>query len=145
MSAASWPARTIIAAQLLFEPHFVKAGRRQRFNAANLHEIADVVAREALSVNLEDVGVERQPVQCGDLCKIEIYCEIKSPLVNRSLAKPSRWVAEGFANIAGTSTLSDETLGLLKNPWLDRGIKLSVSVGVGGLMFFLFVFACFSL
>ena len=51
-------------------------------------------------MNLEDVGVERQPVQCGDLCKIEIYCEIKSPLVNRSLAKPSRWVAEGFANIA---------------------------------------------
>ena len=27
----------------------------------------------------------------------------------------------------GTSPLSDETLGLLKNPWVDRGIKFSAS------------------
>jgi hypothetical protein len=46
------------AEQRLLDPHLVEASSRQRLDAAHQHQVADIIARQAVAMDLEDVGVE---------------------------------------------------------------------------------------
>src|SRR5450830_95131 len=90
-----------VAAEFLFEPRFIKPRRRQCFETAGQHQVADVVTRQTFAVNLKNIGVERQPVDCCDLRQIEIDGEIEPPFVDRALTKSTGRIAEGFSHIRG--------------------------------------------
>ena len=81
-------------APLALKPRFVKPGGRQRFDAADVHEVQQGATRKTAAVDLKHIGMEGQLPQPRQLFQVSVDgISLRQPILRHAKAYGPRMVA----------------------------------------------------
>ena len=101
-SAASWPKRKPKRSsnELLLEPQFGEARRRDRLDVADRDQAVEVLAPHSGStMNLKSVAEEAQALPSGELAEVDGGERFELALIQAAATDAAGHVAEGFAGV----------------------------------------------
>jgi len=73
-----------VRAPLALKPRFVKSGRRQRFDAADVHKIEQRSTGETATMDLKHVGMEGQLPQPSQFFQVNVGRNVEPTLIDRA-------------------------------------------------------------